>query len=72
MTLYIFTVREKMINYDMEQINSCIKCFQEVLVVEVGVVSSLVHSAEEIKSQIILDTKEQKWSPWPRRAYNDT
>lgn len=59
-----------MITYDMEEINSCIKCFQEVL--EVGVVSVLVPSADEIRSQIILDTKEQKWSPWFRRAYNDT
>lgn len=43
-----------------------------MLEVEVGVVSSLIPSAEEIKSQIRLDTKEQKWSPWPKRAYNDT
>lgn len=42
-----------------------------MLEVEVGVVSSLVPSVEKIKSQIILDTKEQQWSPWPRRAYND-
>lgn len=68
--MHIFTAREKMTNYDIEHINSCIKCFQEVL--EVGVASSLVPSAEKIKSQIIRDTKEQKWSPWPRRAYNDT